>query len=269
MPGASSVASATFIFNRAPQDGTVLGSFSRNVPTQTVMGQSGIQFDLRRFIWIGGTSQPSVRVCAKWHSNRVQTADDLFQNELIVPGGGPSSAPSIIPTVLNNVIGTRFRLVEGYRGTSLAMMAMERGEVEGVCQSLSQFRMVASHVQSGEVRFLLHVDENPVPELPDVASAFRYAKTEEQKQLLRFIFISEKFVRSYVLPPNVPADRVETLRRAIAETAKDPDLLAEAKKMDVDMSYQPPEGFVVLLQRLYGASPELIDRVKKLVPNPG
>lgn len=68
MPGASSVAAATFIFNRAPHDGTVLGSFSRNVPTQTILGQSGIQFDLRRFIWIGGTSQPSVRVCAKWHS---------------------------------------------------------------------------------------------------------------------------------------------------------------------------------------------------------
>jgi tripartite-type tricarboxylate transporter receptor subunit TctC len=129
--------------------------------------------------------------------------------------------------------------------------------------------MVATHVQSGKVRFLLHVDENSVPELPDVASAFRYAKTEEQKQMLRFVFTSERFVRSYVLPPNVPPDRAETLRRAIAETAKDPDLLAEAKKLDVDMTYQPPESFVALLQQLYGASPELVDRVKKLVPNSG
>ena len=200
-------------------------------------------------------------------SNRIVAGLILFA---VLIAGCHNPPPVTRPS---NAFEERFkevdRLVEGYRGTSLAMMAMERGEVEGVCQSLSQFRMVASHVQSGEVRFLLHVDENPVPELPDVASAFRYAKTEEQKQLLRFVFVSEKFVRSYVLPPNVPADRVETLRRAIADTVRDPDLLAEAKKVDVDMSYQPPEGFVVLLQRLYGASPELIDRVKKLVPNPG
>jgi tripartite-type tricarboxylate transporter receptor subunit TctC len=107
-----------------------------------------------------------------------------------------------------------------------------------------------------------------MPGHPEVQSAFNYTRTEEQKRMLRFVFASERFVRSYVLPPNVPADRANILRQAIFDAANDPDLLAEAKKGNLDMTYQPPEGVVALLQELMGSSPEFVERVKKIVPIP-
>jgi len=266
MPAAASVVAANFLFNRAPQDGTVFGSFSRNLASQAVLGRSGIQADLRRFSWIGGTSRPSHRVCAAWHSSRVKTTDDLFRYELIVPGGGAGSAPSIIPTVLNGVIGTKFRLVEGYGGTRESTMAMERGEVEGVCRSLVQFTSLEDRVRHGEIRYLLHLEDTPLAEYPDVPSVYNYVRNDDQRQILRFVFSSEQFVRPYVFPPNVPTDRVQTMRNAFAETLNDPELIEESKKANIDMTYQPAEGFLALVNEMYSASPELLERVRPYVP---
>ena len=103
-------------------------------------------------------------------------------------------------------------------------------------------------------------------EYPDVPSAFHYAKRPEQRQLLHFIFSSDRFVRPYVFPPNVPPDRIAIMRRALVDTLKDPDLMAEAAKSDTDMSYQPPDGLSALVGELYSASPDLMERVKTLVP---
>jgi tripartite-type tricarboxylate transporter receptor subunit TctC len=266
MPAAASIAAANYLYAQAPRDGTVLGSFSRNVPSQARMGQANLEADPRRFNWLGATSLPA-RVCVRWVTAPVKTPADLFTQEFIVGGAGAGSSLSILPTVFNHVLGTKFRLILGYKGTTDTVLAMERGELQGACASYGQFRVYENLIRDGKLTFLLRAEESPIPEIPEVPSIFDFAKTTEQRQLMRFIFSSTEFGRPYVFPPDVPRERVETMRKAFAETLQDPALLAEATRMKMDMSYRPPDDLERLVAGLYETPPDLIETVKKLVPN--
>src|SRR5262249_2852208 len=148
---------------------------------------------------------------------------------------------SIVPTVLNHVLGTKFRIIEGYKAAQDVLIAIERGELEGVCSSYSQFRSFDRLFRDGRLRILFRVEEAAIPELADVPTIFDAARTDEQRQLLRFVFSSVEFGRPYVFPPDVPKERVEIMRDAIVAAARDPELVAEAEKMKLDMAYRPPE----------------------------
>ena len=266
MPAAASIAAANFLYAQAPRDGTVFGSFSRNVPSQALMAQANLEADPRRFNWLGATSLPA-RVCARWITAPIKTPADLFTQEFIVGGAGAGSSLSILPTVFNHVLGTKFRLILGYKGTTDVVLAMERGEVQGACASYGQFRIYEQLIRDGKLVFLVRAEETPIPEIPDVSSIFDFAKTTEQRQLMRFIFSSTEFGRPYVFPPDVPKERVETMRKAFAEALQDPALIAEATKMRMDMTYRPPDQLERLVADLYETPPALIETVKKLVPN--
>jgi tripartite-type tricarboxylate transporter receptor subunit TctC len=266
MPQAASIVAANFIATLAPRDGTVIGSFSRNFASQALMGQPNIEADPRRFIWLGAYSLPS-RVCVNWHTAPVKTAADLMTQELIIAGGGAGSSLSIVPTVLNHVLGTKFRVIEGYKGITDAALAIERGEVQGVCMSYAQFNNYQTLIRDGKLRILFHAEETPVPELPNVPSIYAQATTDAQRQLLRFVFSSVEFGRPYVFPPEVPQDRVDAMRKAFVAVAQGADMLAEAAKIKMDMTFHSPEHLQKLVESLYQTPPELIDTVKKLVPN--
>jgi tripartite-type tricarboxylate transporter receptor subunit TctC len=266
MPAAASIAAANFLYNQAPRDGTVLGSFSRNVPSQALMGQNNIEADPRRFNWLGATSHPA-RVCARWHTAPIKTPADVFTQEFIVAGAGATSSLSILPSVFNHVLGTKFCIVQGYKGTTDTILAMERGEVQGACMSYLQLRVYEQLIRDGKILFLFRAEESPITEAPGLPSIFDYAKTEEQRALMRFVFSSTELGRPYVLPPEVPQDRVALMRKAFAAAVTDPDLISEAGRMKLDMTYRPPDALERLLARLYESPPELIETVKKLVPN--
>ena len=259
MPAAASVAAANFLYAQAPQDGTVLGSFSRNVPSQARMGQANVN-------WLAATSLP-VRVCIRTATAPVSGPADLFTREFIVGGAGAGSAPSILPTVFNRVLGTRFRVVEGYRGTTDLVLAAERGEIQGLCASFGQFRVYEQLFRDGKLHFLLRAEESPIAEIPEVPSIFDYAKTSEQRQLMRFVLSSTGFGRPYVFPPGVPNEHVQTMRKAFADALSDPDLIAEANRIRMDMTYRTPDQLERLAAELYEAPPALIETVKKLVPD--
>src|SRR5437667_1593165 len=162
MTAAASVAAANYVYGQAPRDGTVIGTFSRNFPSQAMMGQANIEADPRRFQWLGATSFPG-RICTAWVTAPVKTAADLFTHELIVGGSGAASTLSIVPTVLNHVLGTKFRIIEGYKAAQDVLLAIERGEVQGVCSSYSQFRSYDRLFREGELRILLRVDDAAPP----------------------------------------------------------------------------------------------------------
>jgi tripartite-type tricarboxylate transporter receptor subunit TctC len=192
---------------------------------------------------------------------------DLFTREFIVAGAGAASSLSILPTVFNHVLGTKFRIVQGYKGTTHTILAMERGEVEGACMSHLQLRTFEQLIQDGKIVFLLRAEETPITEAPELPSMFDYAKTEEQRALMRFVFSSTGFGRPYVLPPDVSKDRVEMLRQAFADTLADPELIAEAARIKLDMRYCPPDVLERLVAQLYETPADLIETVKKLVPS--
>ena len=147
------------------------------------------------------------------------------------------------------------------------ILAMQRGEVQAVCMSTSQFRSHDELFKQGKFKFLLRAEESEMPDVPGIPSIYDFAKTEEQKQLMRFIFSSTEFGRPYVFPPDVPKDRVEFMRNAIAATLKDPGLIAEAEKMKLDMTYRPPQPLEKLVQQLYDTPPEVIAKLKSISPN--
>jgi tripartite-type tricarboxylate transporter receptor subunit TctC len=266
MPQAASIVAANFIYAQAPRDGTVIGSFSRNFASQALLGQANIEADPRRFGWLGAFSLPS-RVCVDWHTAPVKTLADLFTRELIIAGGGAGSSLSIVPTVLNHVLGTKFRVVEGYKGINDAALAIERGEVQGVCMSYAQFNNYQNLIEQGKLRVILHLEETPLPQAPQVPSIYDYAKTDEQRQLLRFIFSSSEFGRPYVFPPDVPAEPMAVMRKAFADVAKDPDMLAEARKLKLDMTFIPPTQLERLVRDLYATPQATIETVKQLIPH--
>jgi tripartite-type tricarboxylate transporter receptor subunit TctC len=269
MPGASTIAATNYLYNKAPRDGTVFGSFSRNIPTQAVLGQKNLEADPRRFTWLGGSSLPS-RVCVVTASSPVKTVADLFDRELIVGGSGAGSSLSIVPTTLNKVLGTKFKVVEGYAGANAAILALERGEVDGMCHTYSLFRSShASLIKEGKVRVLFHAEEAPFPDDPSVLSIFAYAKTDRQKQLLRFIFSSVEFGRPYVAPPGIPEDRAAVLRKAFAAALNDPTLRAEAERSKMDMTYRAPDELMKLVQALYATPRELIAEAEEMMPEGG
>jgi tripartite-type tricarboxylate transporter receptor subunit TctC len=266
MPQAASIVAANYVYTQAPRDGTVIGTFSRNFPISALLGGHGIEADPRRFLWLGATSFPG-RICAVWHTMPIKTPQDLLTRDLIVGGTGAGSSLAILPTVFNHVLGTKFRVVEGYRSTQEVILAAERGEVQGLCASLGQFRSYDRLLKEGKLRIIWRAEEAVMPEIPDVPSVYDYAKTEEQRQFMRLVFSSVEFGRFYVLPPDAPKERAELLRRAIAAAVKDPELIAEADKMKLDMSYRSPEHLERLIAKLYATPPAVIEAVKKLVPN--
>src|SRR6266508_500940 len=255
MPGAATITAANYLYSKAPRDGTVFGSFSRNIPSQAVIGQKNLEADPRKFGWIGASSLPS-RICAVSGQSPVKLPRDLFTRELIVAVSGAGSSLSIVPTVLANVLGMKFKVVEGYPGTNAAILALERGEVEGICHTYSLFQTThARLVKEGQLSIIMHVEEVAFPDDPSVPSVYDLANTESQKQLLRFIFSSVEFGRPYVAPPGVPQERLDVLRQAFAAALRDPGLIEEAKKTSIDMTYRPPQVLERLLQALYATPP--------------
>jgi tripartite-type tricarboxylate transporter receptor subunit TctC len=266
LPQAASVAAANYLYTQAPRDGTVLGSFSRNIVNDALTGQPNLAADPRRFNWLGATSRPA-RVCVRWYTAPVKTPADLFSQEFIVGAAGATSSLAILPTVLNNVLGTKFRIVEGYQGMGDTLLAVQRGELQGACASFQQFRIVEQQIRDGKMTFLLRAEETPIAAIPDVPSIFDYAKTDEQRQLMRFVFSSTEFGRPYVFPPEVPRDRVDIMRKAIAAAVRDPDLIAEAAAIKMDMTYTAPDRLEQLVGKLYETPPAVIEKVKALLPN--
>jgi tripartite-type tricarboxylate transporter receptor subunit TctC len=266
MPQAASVVAANYLYAQAPHDGTVFGSFSRNIVNDALTGLPNLVADPRRFNWLGATSRPG-RVCVRWFTAPVKTPADLFTQEFIVGAAGATSSLAILPTVLNRVLGTRFRIVEGYQGMGDAVLAVQRGELQGICASYQQFRVYDQLIRDGKLVFLLRAEEAPIPEIPDVPSIFDFAKTDEQRQLMQFVFSSTEFGRPYLLPPEVPKDRVAILRKAIDQAVHDPQLVAEAASIKMDMTYTSPDRLEQLVAKLYATPANVIGTIKAIMPN--
>jgi tripartite-type tricarboxylate transporter receptor subunit TctC len=268
MPGAASLNAANFIGAVAPKDGTVFGSISRNLPSQAVIGRAALKVDPREFQWIGSSGANTV-VCYVRAASEIRRAGDLYSRELIVGGIGSGSTQSMVPNALQRLLNMRFKVVEGYKGNADALVALERGEIEGLCSGLSPLRTThASLLKEGHIRLLLHSGTAPLPEAPDVPSFYEFAKSEKQLQILRFLFANDEFGRPYFAPPGIPADRLSALRAAFAATLQDQALTGEAVKLQLDMTYRSPEALEAYVRELYATSPDVIHEIKEIVLSP-
>jgi len=269
MPGGGTLIAANYLYNIAPKDGSHIGVFSRNIPTQAVLNRPNANFDPRKFGWLGSPEIVN-RVCTVWHEAPIKSAEDLFTKELIAGGTGAGTAPTFMPTVYNKVLGMKFKVVEGYKGASDVFIAMERREVDAICLSFSQLKgPKAEWLAQGKLRLLFNTETARLADYPSVPTIYDFVKTEEQRQTLAFLNSAVEFGRPFTAPPDLPADRLAALRAAFAATTKDPAFLEEAKKLKYDVTYTSGEQLLKFVEGMYATPRDVIDRAAAMMPAGG
>jgi tripartite-type tricarboxylate transporter receptor subunit TctC len=264
MGGASHKKAAKYLFSAAPRDGTVIGTFSRSIPTLAMVNPDALPFDIRQFNWIGSTDMAS-RVCVVRTGHPVASAGDLFEHELIVGGGGAGSISSMTPLFLDKLLGMKFTVKDGYRGTAKIFEALDKGEVDGLCQTLHAIRAVRpGGIESGRLKVLFNLEEEDIPGL-DAPDVYDLAKTEEQRDVLSFFNANIELGRPFAAPPEVPAERVLALRRAFDKALEDKALLKEIEKAGLDHAPSTGEELKERLDELLTVSPSVVEKTNDLI----
>ena len=258
MPGAGGLRAANYLYNVAPKDGSVFAVVHRGVAMVPILGIQGAQYDPTKFTWLGSLNS-EVSVCIAWHTASMNTIDDVRKNELIIGGSGANDT-EIYPSVMNNVLGTKFRIISGYPSGTAVNLAMERGEVNGRC-GWSWTSVMTEHadwVKEGKIKLLMQMALNKHADLPNVPLALDLASSEEDKQILELIFARQAIGRPMLMPPGVPEDRAAALRKAFDETVKDPAFIADATKQRLEVT--PVNGAEVerLIKRIYATPPTVV-----------
>jgi tripartite-type tricarboxylate transporter receptor subunit TctC len=263
MPGAGSLIAANYLYNKAAQDGTVIGSVSRNIPNYAFTKKKNVLFDPLKFNWIG-SPELTHRGCFATAASGIAKAEDLFTHELLMGTDGAGTSLSELPVLLKNLLGMKFRTVDGYKGSNGVVLAMQRNEVGGICQTVTAFAQSAQNMlDDGSARLLFTTEEHAVPELK-VPTVFAFTKTEEQRNILRFHASSLETGRPLLTPPNVPADRIEALRRAFDATMKDKAFLDEAKQRKLVVTPRTGEEIAAVIRAVATLPPEVIEKAGRL-----
>ncbi len=263
MPGAGSLIAANYLYNKAAQDGTTLGMVSRNIPNYALMRQPNVNYDPLKFNWIG-SPELTHRGCYARSDSGIRSPEDLFVRELVVGGDGAGTALTETPLLLKNLLGMKFKLIDGYKGATAVVLAMERGELAGICQTTSAFQGSAQHLlDDGTFRILFTTEPDPVPELK-VPTIFAYAKTDEERKILEVHASSLELGRPILAPPNVPADRVAALRQAFDAAMRDPALLEEAKQMKLTVEARSGEMIAAAIRTVAELPPELVAKAARM-----
>jgi len=268
MPGAAMLISANYIFNSAPRDGTYIGHWSGPLILQHMMGNPAVQFEGRKFGWLGMPTADSL-VCILTERSGIRTAEEWSRAKTRVKLGaiGPGTSGTDDTKLLAAATGFPLQLIEGYKGTADIRIAAETGEVDGTCSFGWQSAKVtwANALRARQVHVVLQTMLEPHPELKSVPLAVDYAKNEEGKKLLQIASDLYGKQRLYSLPPQVPEARLRMLQKAFISTLKDPQFLAEAEKAKLEID--PIDGPAVekMVAGLYEIDPAVIKRVKQIL----
>ncbi len=245
-PGAGGIVSANYVYNVAPQDGSVIAGLNRASPMAQIMGQTGPLFDPQKFQWLGSvTNEAGVLVVTK--TSGVLKLEDVFTKKSVMGSSGPSDT-QFFPAMMNNILGARFQLVVGYPSTTIIHLAMKRGEVDGVSQSWSSFKIGnRKELEDGRIAVLAQLSLKPHPELTKMGVPLIFDvidrkhvlpefTVKEANSLFRLMLTSKAMGRPYALGPKVPMDRVKALRKAFMATVTDPAFIKDARAQGRDIS---------------------------------
>jgi len=266
MEGAASIRFANWLYNVAPKDGAAFGTIGRGTALDPLLGQPGAQFDGTKFNWIGSAND-EVSVCVAWHTVGITSFDDLLRRELLIGGTGPGDDTVQFGKVLAGVLGARLKIIAGYPGGNDAVLAMERGELQGRC-GWSYSSVKAAHpdwLAQKKIAILVQFALAKHPELSDVPLVIDLARTEEQRKLLKFVFARQVMGRPYLAPPGVPPATVAALRRAFMATMADAAFLADAERSKIEVNPVPGERIQDLMAELYKTPPELTKRLAEML----
>jgi tripartite-type tricarboxylate transporter receptor subunit TctC len=269
VPGGGSLRLANQIYNTGAKDGTVFALASNGMPTTPLLIPTAAHFDPLRFQWLGSTSR-EIEVMVVWHEAPVKKLDDIFTTEMIVGASSPGSATWDFPFVLNQLLGTKFKIVTGYRGATQVKLAMQRGEVHAnVGLAWGSARTQYSDVmRDGQLIVMGKYSETTDPALAKVAIMPR-GKSAEDNLILDILYSRESYGRPFFMPPGVPADRVAAMRRAFADTMKDPEFIDDAQKRRVDVEPVTADELARLTQQLMAIPSDTVARARRILSPAG
>jgi tripartite-type tricarboxylate transporter receptor subunit TctC len=258
MPGAGGIIALNHLANIAAPDGLTFAVFQNTNTLDQLAKTPNVKFDVRTLGWIGNMSVSST-ICALSGPARDVSGKELFEKEVVI--GGTTGSPTTIPLLLNSLAGTRFKLIRGYAGTNPVVLAMENGEVNGLCGwAWDGARVTARDMLSrGFIKVALDVGIDPLPELQKMRVPFimDFVPEGENKEILKIILSTQVYGRAFATTPGVSADRLNALRDAFAAALKDPDMIAEAERLNIDLQYLPPERILDLIKLALEAPPAL------------
>ncbi len=265
MPGAGSITAGNHIFNAAARDGTVIGILNRDAPLAPLTGSAAARFDATRFSWIG-TPTVETNVCFVSAKASVRSIEDISKREVILGAVGPGSGSYNYPKALAGLLDLKIKLISGFPGSTDVLLAMERGEVDGMCESLDSVESrKPGAIKAKQLHVLFQGGMEPSPELPGVPFIRDFARNEEERQAIKLLYAGQGLGRPFIAPPDLVTGRLATLRKAFDETMKDADFLAEAKKLRLDVEPRTGAELEVLVKELYAAPKELMRRLSDLV----
>lgn len=262
MPGGGSLLAANHVYNVAPKDGSVIGITSPTIPLDEKLGNPAVKYQADKFIWIGRIG-PAVNPLMVWHTQPYTSWKDALTKEITLSATGAGSTVSVYPTVINNVLKTRFKLVMGYKGSGESMLAMERGEVAGHCTAWEALKTQhPDWIKDKKVRILMQFALKRHPEMPDVPTVMELAETDEQRAILDTVMKATEIGKPFMTTPGVPADRAAALRAAFDRMVKDPEFIAEFRKAQVDLIPMTGADLQKLVEEVGSIKPDLIAKVK-------
>jgi tripartite-type tricarboxylate transporter receptor subunit TctC len=252
MPGAASVNAANYLANVAPQDGTELLMVVQTIPMAQLTRGVGARFDLARFQWLGSMSDDA-NVFIAWHAAGVRSVKDVQEREFVVGATNHTSIGGMYPAIMNKFMGTKFKIVLGYKSGESIDLAMERREIDGRAgASWSSLKAVRGHrLRDKEIDVFLQIGLRKEPDLADVPLLIDLARNDTERQVLQFYSSLTTVARAVAVGPGVPAERVAVLRRAFDAALHDPELIAQAERQSIEI--RPVEG-----ERLQGIVSEMV-----------
>ena len=262
MTGAGSLKAATYIYSIAPKDGLAIGTFSRSLAIAPLLNKA--EFDSTKFTWIGSVTD-EVSLCVTRNDSPVKTFNDLLVRPSTFGGEGAGSDPNVFALLYRNVFGAKIKLVQGYPGTNEIQLAIERGEVDGLCGlSWSTLKGRYPHwLGERKANILVQAGIKKQAELPSVPTATDLAKEPEQRQILNLILIGQAMARPFAAPPGIPADRKEALIAAFDRTMQDPDFLAEAARLNFEVNPVTAAKLDALLAEAYATPKDVVAKAAK------
>ena len=255
MPGAGSLKATQFVYSVAPKDGTVLATVSRGMMTEPLLNDA--KFDATRLTWLGSiVSETSL--CATWQTSAVKTWSDMFGRDFTLGGSATGADPDTFALILRNVFGAKVKLVTGYPGGNDINLAMERGEVDGRCGWSWSSIKSQKWLRDGKINPLVQFGMEKHADLPDVPLALDRAANDEQRQVVRLLTAGQFVGRPFFAPPDIPSDRKGALRKAFDATMQDPQFLAEAAKLDLEISPLAAPAIDAFLAEIYRTPQDVV-----------
>lgn len=264
MPGAGGLAAMNYLYRVAAKDGSVIGATHANIALGQVIGGNNIEYDARKFNWLGRLTSTIV-VHYVWHTSPTKTFADLKTRETMTAGTGPSSDSVVLPRVLNAILGTKFRVITGFKGTADANLAIERGEVEMAVKPWEAVKSEnAEWLRDKKINLLIQYSVNRHRDLPDLPTIVERMETEDQRQIMRLFVSTSEIGRTMVIPPDVPKDRVDALRSAFDKMMQDSTLIAEAEKLKLDLDPLGGADLQKVVASMFDVTPAVVEQARKL-----